>query len=57
MPALPGVILKNGEFNGNLKVMVGHNSDEGDLFTPPITNETTFDSYFKRSKFQQRLTP
>lgn len=48
VPALPGVLLKNGQFDQSLKIMVGHNSDEGDLFTPPyVTNETAFDAFLQ----------
>ena len=42
-PALPGVLLLHGQFDKRLKVMVGHNSDEGLLFTSPfIQNQTAF---------------
>jgi cholinesterase len=40
-PALPGVLLLHGQFDKSLKVMVGHNSDEGLLFASPfIQNQT-----------------
>ncbi|KAF2769025.1 carboxylesterase family protein-like protein [Teratosphaeria nubilosa] len=40
-PALPGELLLHGQYDRNLRVMVGHNADEGLLFTSPfIQNET-----------------
>jgi carboxylesterase type B len=42
-PALPGVLLLHGQFDKCLKIMVGHNSDEGLLFTSPfVQNQTEF---------------
>ena len=42
-PALPGVLLSHGQFDKSVKVMVGHNSDEGLLFTSPfVQNQTAF---------------
>ncbi|KAJ5220529.1 hypothetical protein N7468_009733 [Penicillium chermesinum] len=35
VPALPGQLLLQGNFDRNLKIMVGHNADEGLLFTSP----------------------
>lgn len=40
-PALPGVLLLHGQFDKSLKVMVGHNSDEGLLFTSPFVQNQT----------------
>jgi len=46
VPALPGVLLLHGQFDHDVKVMVGHNSNEGYLFTSPfITNNTQFTAY------------
>ena len=45
-PAIPGKLLLQGSFDKNLKIMVGHNADEGFVFTSPyITNDTTFNEY------------
>lgn len=45
-PAIPGKLLLQGSYDKNLKIMVGHNADEGFLFTSPyITNDTTFNEY------------
>ena len=42
-PALPGVLLLHGQFDNSLEVMVGHNADEGLLFTDPfVQNQTAF---------------
>jgi carboxylesterase type B len=42
-PALPGVLLLHGQFDKSLKIMVGHNSDEGLLFTSPfVQNQTAY---------------
>jgi carboxylesterase type B len=35
VPALPGVLLQRGQFHKNVNVMVGHNANEGLLFTSP----------------------
>lgn len=42
-PALPGKLLLQGSFDKSLNVMVGHNADEGLLFSnPAITNDRAF---------------
>ena len=42
-PALPGKLLLQGSFDKNLKILVGHNADEGLLFSSPaITNNTAY---------------
>jgi carboxylesterase type B len=41
LPALPGQLLARGQFDKSLKVMVGHNANEGLLFTPPYSQNTT----------------
>ena len=39
-PKLPGQLLLDGSFDKHLKVMVGHNADEGLFFTnPAVTND------------------
>jgi carboxylesterase type B len=40
-PALPGQLLARGEFDKSVKVMVGHNANEGLLFTPPFINNSS----------------
>ena len=35
VPALPGQLLDRGQFDKSLRVMVGHNADEGLIFTSP----------------------
>ena len=45
-PALPGKLLLQGSYYKNVSVMVGHNADEGLLFTSPfITNNTDYNAY------------
>ena len=42
-PALPGKLLLQGSFYKNLKLMLGHNADEGLVFSSPaVTNETAY---------------
>jgi carboxylesterase type B len=40
-PALPGQLLARGQFDKKVKVMVGHNANEGLLFTPPYINNAS----------------
>lgn len=43
MPNLPGLLLQNGEYDKSLNVMIGHNANEGLLFTSPfIQNNSAF---------------
>ena len=45
-PATPGKLLLQGSYDHDLTLMLGHNADEGLLFTSPaITNDTAFDEY------------
>lgn len=45
-PAIPGKLLLQGSYDHNLTLMLGHNADEGLLFTSPaITNDSIFDNY------------
>lgn len=37
VPQMPGQLLQEGNFDRNLRVMVGHNADEGLFFTPPAS--------------------
>jgi len=50
VPALPPLLLNQGAFAKNLNIMVGHNADEGPLFTPPyVTNDTALLAFIKQS--------
>jgi carboxylesterase type B len=43
VPLLPGQLLAQGRFDKNLKLLIGHNLNEGLLFTSPfITNQSTY---------------
>ncbi|EMD00258.1 hypothetical protein BAUCODRAFT_145551 [Baudoinia panamericana UAMH 10762] len=43
VPALPGELLLHGQYDKNLRIMVGHNANEGLLFTSPfVQNDTAF---------------
>jgi carboxylesterase type B len=45
-PRLPGELLLTGQFDKNLNLMIGHNADEGLLFSSPyIQNNTDFSNY------------
>ena len=47
-PAIPGKLLLQGSYDKDVKVMVGHNADEGLIFTSPyVTNDTTFNQYIE----------
>ena len=49
VPALPALLLGQGAFAKNVKVMVGHNADEGPLFTQPLTtDDTTLFTFFRQ---------
>lgn len=49
-PAIPGKLLLQGSYDRSISVMLGHNADEGLLFTnPAITNDTTFNTYLLSS--------
>lgn len=39
-PQLPGQLLAQGRFDKSLRVMVGHNANEGQYFTPPYANSS-----------------
>ncbi|KAF1973500.1 acetylcholinesterase precursor [Bimuria novae-zelandiae CBS 107.79] len=40
VPLQPGQLLAQGRFDKSLRVMVGHNANEGAYFTPPFANTT-----------------
>jgi len=45
-PALPGQLLLSGQYDKSLRVMVGHNADEGLLFTSPfVQNQSAFEEF------------
>ena len=45
-PKLPGRLFLKGQFESSLEVMVGHNSEEALLMTPPTVNSTaTFEQF------------
>ncbi|OCK75145.1 carboxylesterase family protein-like protein [Lepidopterella palustris CBS 459.81] len=39
-PGLPAILLSQGKFDSTVSVMVGHNADEGPLFTNPAVSDT-----------------
>ncbi|KAJ5544480.1 Carboxylesterase type B [Penicillium sp. DV-2018c] len=41
VPALPGQLLASGDFDHNLNIMVGHNGNEGLVFTSPDSLNST----------------
>ena len=41
VPALPGQLLLEGNFDHNLNIMVGHNADEGLVFTSPDSRNSS----------------
>lgn len=41
VPELPGKLLAEGNFDRNLNIMVGHNADEGLVFTSPDSRNAT----------------
>lgn len=46
VPELPEKLLANGEYHKGVKVMVAHNTFEGQKYTDPTaTNSTAFDTY------------
>ncbi|KAF3011536.1 hypothetical protein E8E14_010211 [Neopestalotiopsis sp. 37M] len=46
VPDLPEKLLANGSYHGGIKVMVAHNTYEGQRYTDPAaTNSTAFDEY------------
>lgn len=44
VPHLPGELLLHGQFDKSVRVMVGHNSNEGLIFTSPfVQNNSAFE--------------
>jgi acetylcholinesterase len=49
VPSLPGKLLLQGSFDKNVKVMTGHNSNEGVYFTDPrVTDDTALAAFIRR---------
>ena len=49
-PAIPGKLLLQGSYDHDLTLMLGHNGDEGLLFTnPAILNDTAFNEYVSQA--------
>ncbi|KAL9600988.1 MAG: hypothetical protein Q9219_002810 [cf. Caloplaca sp. 3 TL-2023] len=49
-PGLPGKLLLHGSFDHSVKLMLGHNADEGLAFTSPfINNSTAYDNFLRSS--------
>ncbi|KAL8713078.1 MAG: hypothetical protein Q9225_006847, partial [Loekoesia sp. 1 TL-2023] len=47
-PGIVGKLLLQGSFDHNLKLMLGHNADEGLSFTSPfVSNDTAYRNYIK----------
>ncbi|KAL8942451.1 MAG: hypothetical protein Q9216_001651 [Gyalolechia sp. 2 TL-2023] len=47
-PGIPGKLLLQGSFDHDLKLMLGHNADEGLVFTSPfLDNDTAYDTYIE----------
>jgi carboxylesterase type B len=50
VPKLPGELLLHGQFDSSVKVMVGHNLNEGLTFASPfISNESSFATYVRQT--------
>ena len=54
-PALPGQLLAQGRFSKNVMIMVGHNQDEGLLFSDPEVNTTAALSEFLQMAYPLSL--
>ncbi len=49
LPDLPSILLKEGRYNASLKIITGHCSDEGLLFTSPfITDSPSFSTFLEQ---------
>lgn len=51
VPALPGQLLAHGQYDKTVRVMVGHNADEGLLFTPWYISSNSIFSAFVATYF------
>lgn len=47
-PGIPGKLLLQGSFDHDLTLMLGHNADEGLVFTSPfVDNDTAYDTFIE----------
>lgn len=47
-PGIPGKLLLQGSFDHDLTLMLGHNADEGLVFTSPLlANDTAYDAFIE----------
>ena len=52
VPQLPGIALLQDNFHSDINIMVGYNSDEGVILTPPyIQNDTALESHINNDVF------
>ncbi|KAB2578069.1 Carboxylesterase patB [Lasiodiplodia theobromae] len=49
VPQDPKYLLSHGQFDKSVRLLAGHNTDEGLIFTPPLTNESEFTTYLQGS--------
>ena len=52
-PSLPGVLLARGEYDNNVEVLLGHNTNEGLFFTSSATNQSTGLASIIQQRFPQ----
>ncbi|OJD32155.1 carboxylesterase family protein [Diplodia corticola] len=45
VPQDPKYLLNHGQFDKSVRIFSGHTTNEGILFTPPLTNETEFTAF------------
>ncbi|KAK8223249.1 carboxylesterase family protein-like protein [Phyllosticta capitalensis] len=49
VPADPKTLLYHRQFPRKLNIMAGHNTNEGVLFTPPLTSDADFQAWARRA--------
>lgn len=49
VPQDPKYLLNHGQFDESVKILVGHNTNEGLLFTPPLATESDFLAFISAS--------
>ncbi|KAH7039472.1 Carboxylesterase [Macrophomina phaseolina] len=49
VPQDPKYLLNHGQFDRSVKILVGHNSNEGLLFVPPVSKESDFVAFINTS--------
>ncbi|KAL0264937.1 hypothetical protein SLS55_000891 [Diplodia seriata] len=47
VPQDPKYLLNHGQFDKSIRVFTGHTSNEGILFTPPLTNDSQFGTFIQ----------